>query len=107
MLIYAEEYPENVMVNEQPSFNEVGLEAYRLLEKTGIYVLRALSLYIGLEEFYFDKWIANGNSILRPIHYPPIKNEPKGAVRAGAHGDINLDNFINGSFCRRFTGFKK
>ncbi|MBT3920739.1 MAG: 2-oxoglutarate and iron-dependent oxygenase domain-containing protein, partial [Flavobacteriaceae bacterium] len=38
-----EKYPDNVNVSEQPSFNEVGLEAYRLLEKTGMYVLRALS----------------------------------------------------------------
>ncbi len=92
-----EKYPENVIVNEQPTYNEVGQEAYRLLEKTGIYVLRALSLYIGLDEFYYDKWVANGNSILRPIHYPPIIDEPKGAVRAGAHGDINLITLLMGA----------
>ena len=92
-----EEYPDNVLVNELPSFNKVGLEAYQLLEKTGIYVLRALSLYIGMDEFYYDKWVANGNSILRPIHYPPIQTEPKGAVRAGAHGDINLITLLMGA----------
>ena len=32
-----EKYPDNVYVTEQPSFNEVGLKAYRLLEKTGMY----------------------------------------------------------------------
>jgi len=92
-----ETYPNNIVVKEQPSFNTIGMEAYRMLEKTGIYVLRALSLYIGLDEFYYDKWIANGNSILRPIHYPPIINEPKGAVRAGAHGDINLITLLMGA----------
>ena len=92
-----EEYPKNVLVEEQPSFNEVGMEAYRQLEKTGIYILRALSLYIGLEETYFDYWVSNGNSILRPIHYPPITEEPKGAVRAGAHGDINLITLLMGA----------
>ena len=92
-----EEYPDNVLVNELPSFNKVGLEAYQLLEKTGVYVLRALSLYIGIDEFYYDKWVANGNSILRPIHYPPIQTEPKGAVRAGAHGDINLITLLMGA----------
>ena len=92
-----EEYPKNVLVKEQPSFNEVGFKAYRHLEKTGIYVLRALALYIGLEEEYFDKWATNGNSILRPIHYPPIVKEPKGAVRAGAHGDINLITLLMGA----------
>lgn len=92
-----EEYPENVHVDELKDFNHVGMEAYRMLEKTGIFVLRALALYIGLEEHYFDKWASNGNSILRPIHYPPIQEEPKGAVRAGAHGDINLITLLMGA----------
>ncbi|WP_298247278.1 2-oxoglutarate and iron-dependent oxygenase domain-containing protein [uncultured Christiangramia sp.] len=93
----SEEYPENVQVEELPDFNKIGMEAYRMLEKTGIYVLRALALYIGLEEHYFDHWASNGNSILRPIHYPPITEEPKGAVRAGAHGDINLITLLMGA----------
>jgi isopenicillin N synthase-like dioxygenase len=92
-----EEYPNNVEVAELPDFNKIGMEAYRMLEKTGIYVLRALALYIGVDEHYFDHWAANGNSILRPIHYPPITEEPKGAVRAGAHGDINLITLLMGA----------
>ena len=92
-----EEYPENTKVDELPKFNEVGMQAYKMLEKTGIYVLRALALYIGKEEHYFDHWASNGNSILRPIHYPPIETEPKGAVRAGAHGDINLITLLMGA----------
>ncbi|MGB6092343.1 MAG: 2-oxoglutarate and iron-dependent oxygenase domain-containing protein [Moheibacter sp.] len=90
-------YPENVEVSEVPQFNVAGKEAYQQLEKTGIYVLRALALYLGLDEFYFDDKVKNGNSILRPIHYPPIKEEPKGAVRAGAHGDINLITLLMGA----------
>ncbi|HZW77073.1 MAG TPA: 2-oxoglutarate and iron-dependent oxygenase domain-containing protein [Flavobacteriaceae bacterium] len=93
----SEVYPENVQVEELPDFNRTGMEAYRMLEKTGIYVLRALALYIGLDEFYFDYWANNGNSILRPIHYPPITQEPKDAVRAGAHGDINLITLLMGA----------
>ncbi len=92
-----EEYPDNVVVEELDDFNKTGMEAYRMLEKTGIYVLRALALYIGLDEYYFDHWASNGNSILRPIHYPPITEEPKGAVRAGAHGDINLITLLMGA----------
>ena len=95
---YANEYPENVTVSELPNFNSTGKEAYKMLEKTGIYVLRALALYIGLDEFYFDAYISEGNSILRPIHYPPITDEPKdGAVRAAAHGDINLITLLMGA----------
>jgi isopenicillin N synthase-like dioxygenase len=46
---------------------------------------------------YFDKYVINGNSILRPIYYPPIIGEPKGTVRAAAHGDINLITLLMGA----------
>ncbi|OUS19028.1 flavonol synthase [Nonlabens dokdonensis] len=92
-----DEYPDNVIVKELPEFNATGMKAYRMLEKTGIYVLRALALHIGIDEHYFDHWASNGNSILRPIHYPPITSEPDNAVRAGAHGDINLITLLMGA----------
>ncbi|WP_067034165.1 isopenicillin N synthase family dioxygenase [Allomuricauda sp. CP2A] len=91
------EYPDNVTVTELPEFNAVGKETYKMLEKTAQYVLRALALHLGLEETYFDEYIKNGNSILRPIHYPPITEEPKNAVRAAAHGDINLITLLMGA----------
>ena len=91
------EYPKNVFVEELPRFNEIGRKTYRLLEKTAKYVLRSLALHIGLEETYFDEYIHNGNSILRPIHYPPIQSEPKNAVRAASHGDINLITLLMGA----------
>jgi isopenicillin N synthase-like dioxygenase len=93
----AEEYPDNVEVKELPEFNVVGKETYKMLEKTAKYVLRALALHLGLQETYFDQYIHNGNSILRPIHYPPITQEPKDAVRAAAHGDINLITLLMGA----------
>ena len=91
------EYPENVIVSELPRFNEVGMEAYQRLEDTGREVLRAIALFLGLDENYFDKNIKHGNSILRPIHYPPITSEPKSAVRAGQHEDINLITLLIGA----------
>jgi len=91
------QYPENVIVKELPDFNSVGEETYKMLEKTAQYVLRALALHLDLEETYFDDYIKNGNSILRPIHYPPITEEPKNAVRAAAHGDINLITLLMGA----------
>ncbi|CAM2791465.1 isopenicillin N synthase family oxygenase [Chryseobacterium flavum] len=94
---YKSEYPDNVIVDELPKFNEVGKEAFQMLEKTGQYVLRALAIHLGLDEFYFDDKIAEGNSILRPIHYPPITEEPDDAVRAAAHGDINLITLLMGA----------
>lgn len=91
------EYPDNVTVNELPSFNKIGKETFKMLEKTAKYVLRALALHLDLEETYFDPYIRNGNSILRPIHYPPITKAPKNAVRAAAHGDINLITLLMGA----------
>ncbi len=94
------EYPDNVSVKELPKFNAIGEETYKMLEKTAKYVLRALALHLDLEETYFDEYIRNGNSILRPIHYPPITSEPKKAVRAAAHGDINLITLLMGAHGR-------
>jgi len=93
---YSAEYPDNVNVEELPQFNEVGKETFQKLEKTGKYVLRALALYLGLDELYFDNYISEGNSILRALHYPPITEEPDDAVRAAAHGDINLITLLMG-----------
>lgn len=95
--VLEEEYPDNVAVKELTSFNEVGKTTFKMLEKTAKYVLRALALHLDLKEDYFDAYIKNGNSILRPIHYPPITSEPKNAVRAAAHGDINLITLLMGA----------
>lgn len=94
---FKKEYPDNVIVDELSEFNKIGKETYKMLEKTAKYVLRALALHLGLDEIYFDEYIRNGNSILRPIHYPPITEEPKDAVRAAAHGDINLITLLMGA----------
>lgn len=94
------EYPENVWPQELPSFSEIGLEVYKSLEKTGVQMLRAIALYLGLPENYFDDKVKHGNSILRPIHYFPIENPdsvPADAVRAAEHGDINLITLLMGA----------
>jgi isopenicillin N synthase-like dioxygenase len=91
------EYPDNIWCDELPEFNKVGIEAYKQLEDSGKYMLRAIAIFLGLDEFYFDDKIKNGNSILRPIHYGPITVEPQNAVRAGAHEDINLITLLMGA----------
>ncbi len=95
-----EDYPDNLMVAELPEFNEVTLEIYRKLENIGINLLRAIAVYLGLDEHYFDDKVHNGNSILRTLHYFPIENPdavPADAVRAGAHEDINLITLLIGA----------
>ncbi len=92
------DYPDNMIVDEIPLFNTAGEKAFKALEETGKYMLRAMAIYLELDEDYFDKEILYGNSILRPIHYPPILNDPpEGAVRAGEHEDINLITLLMGA----------
>jgi isopenicillin N synthase-like dioxygenase len=94
------EYPDNVWPEEVPDFKEIALEVYRRLEKTGVQMLKAIALYLGLPENYFDDKVKHGNSILRPIHYFPIENPntvPADAVRAAEHGDINLITLLMGA----------
>lgn len=95
-----EELPENIWPEELPEFKEVTVEAYRTLEKAGQSMLKAIALYLGLNENYFEDKVRHGNSILRPIHYFPIENPdavPADAVRAAEHGDINLITLLMGA----------
>ncbi len=95
---YADVMAPNVWPQEVPAFHACGLGLYQALDQLGSRVLRALALHIGLPESYFDDKTNFGNSILRPIHYPPI---PAGQalpnVRAGAHEDINLITLLVGA----------
>lgn len=91
------EYPQNVQVKEVPQFTPTLFQAYRAFEKSGSALLQAIALYLGLDEHYFDNKIHNGNSILRAIHYPPITQEPKSAIRAEQHEDINLITLLVGA----------
>lgn len=90
-------YPKNVTVSEIPSFNPVAMNVYKVLEETGAHMLRAIALFLGLDEKYFEDEIKNGNSILRAIHYPPITNDPGDAVRSAEHEDINLITLLMGA----------
>lgn len=99
----ADVYPDNIWMNEVPTLQTVGSEVYRTFEQTGQNLLRAIALYLKLDEDYFDRKIHNGNSILRLLHYYPvddIKDVEEGAVRAAAHGDINLITLLMGGSAR-------
>ncbi|TAG05284.1 MAG: isopenicillin N synthase family oxygenase [Cytophagia bacterium] len=94
------EYPDNVFPDELPDLKNIGLEVYQTLENAGKNILRAIAIYLGLDENYFDSRVHNGNSILRAIHYYPIldiSNIADDAVRAAAHGDINLITLLMGA----------
>lgn len=92
-----EEYPANIDVKQVEGFNPTFEKAYRAFEQSGKALLQAIALYLRLDEHYFDEYVHNGNSILRAIHYPPITQEPKSAIRAEQHEDINLITLLVGA----------
>ena len=94
---YADVMPPNVWPREIQAFHEHGYALYDALDHLGSRVLRALALHIELPEHFFDEKTNFGNSILRPIHYPPITSENIPNVRAGAHEDINFITLLVGA----------
>jgi len=91
------EYPDNPIVSEVAEFSALGKQLYKAFESSGRHLLRAIALYLNLDENYFDDHIEKGNSILRSIHYPPITSEPDSAIRAEQHEDINLITLLVGA----------
>lgn len=87
----------NPEVSEVPEFMKLGTQLYRAFEASGASLLRAIALYLRLDEGYFDQYINDGMSILRAIHYPPITQEPASAIRAEQHEDINLITLLVGA----------
>ena len=93
-------YQPNIFPSEVPQFKKQTLHAYATLEKIGKNMLRAISLFLELDERHFENKVDKGISILRPLHYFPIENPSaiqEGAVRAAEHGDINLITLLMGA----------
>ncbi len=94
---YAEVMPPNLWPDEVPQFRDHAYGLFEALDALGSRVLSALALHIGLPEQYFADKTNFGNSILRPIHYPPITAPEVPNVRAGAHEDINFITLLVGA----------
>ncbi|QBB71348.1 isopenicillin N synthase family oxygenase [Pseudolysobacter antarcticus] len=94
---YADVMPPNIWPSEIADFQRYGYGLFDALDRLGSRVLHALALHIDLPENYFDDKTNNGNSILRPIHYPPITQLDIPNVRAGAHEDINFITLLVGA----------
>jgi isopenicillin N synthase-like dioxygenase len=93
----ADVMPPNVWPEEVPGFREIGYRLFSQLDALGGRMLSALALHIGLPADYFADKTDQGNSILRPIHYPPITTPDVPNERAGAHEDINLITLLVGA----------
>lgn len=96
-MVSPEAYPDNVKVSVPEDFNMLFQQAFRAFEVSGAALLSAIAIHLQLGETYFDEHIYLGNSILRAIHYPPILHEPKSAIRAEQHEDINLITLLVGA----------
>ena len=96
-MVSPEAYPDNVKVTVPDDFNILFHQAYRAFEVSGAALLSAIAIHLCLGETYFNQHIDLGNSILRAIHYPPILDEPKSAIRAEQHEDINLITLLVGA----------
>jgi isopenicillin N synthase-like dioxygenase len=94
---FADVMAPNLWPTEVPDFKRYGYGLFEALDALGTRVLRALALHIGLPEDYFEDKTDLGNSILRPIHYPPITQDDIPNVRAGAHEDINFITLLVGA----------
>ena len=94
---YAADMPPNLWPEEVPGFRQGAYRLYQALDALGSKVLSALALHIGLPADWFVDKTDCGNSILRPIHYPPITAHDIPNVRSGAHEDINLITLLVGA----------
>jgi isopenicillin N synthase-like dioxygenase len=87
---YRQEYPANVWPGEIPEIRQPTQLLYSSLERVAENLLRALAEYFDMPRETFASMMEVGNSILRVIHYPPVRADQAPAVRAAAHEDINL-----------------
>ncbi|MBM4013744.1 MAG: isopenicillin N synthase family oxygenase [Planctomycetes bacterium] len=94
----------NLWPDEVLGFQSAQLALFAELERLGSALLSALAPTLGLPIDWFARRIAQGNSILRSIHYPPLPAAGAtgadllgAAVRAAAHEDINLITLLVGS----------
>ncbi|MEP6868077.1 MAG: 2-oxoglutarate and iron-dependent oxygenase domain-containing protein [Novosphingobium sp.] len=89
--------PRNVWPDYPPGFRETFEQLYAAFDHTGALILSRIAVYLGLDEHWFDPAIDQGNSVLRLLHYPPVADTAGGAIRAGAHEDINLITLLLGA----------
>lgn len=87
---YRGEIPRNVFPEEAPAFRAAMLALFAAQEALALRLLGAVGEFLGVPEGTFDALAAEGNSVLRVIHYPDVGGAEPGQVRAAAHEDINL-----------------
>jgi isopenicillin N synthase-like dioxygenase len=93
---YRSSMPDNIWPAGDPEFKRAALGLWESFDAMGRKLLEAIAVYLGLPQHWFDDKVGEGNSVLRVIHYPPLKEGATG-VRAGAHEDINVITLLLGA----------
>lgn len=86
----------NVWPARPEGFRETFVELFAAFDRAGGRLLSAIARHLGLAPDWFEPAVADGNSVLRLLHYPPIPADAEG-VRAEAHEDINLITLLLGA----------
>ncbi len=86
----------NIWPDQPEGFRETFVELFAAFDTAGDKLLSAIAVHLGLAPDWFDHAVADGNSVLRLLHYPPVTEDAPN-VRAGAHEDINLITLLLGA----------
>ena len=89
--------PPNVWPTAPSGFAETFKPLFQAFEAVGAQILAHVADHLGLASNWFGPAVADGNSVLRLLHYPPVSGSPGASIRAGAHEDINLITLLLGA----------
>lgn len=88
----------NIWPAEVEGFRETMTALFGAFETAGGRVLEAIALHLGRPRDFFADSVADGNSVMRLLHYPPLgEGAPEGAIRAAGHEDINTITLLLGA----------
>ena len=93
---FADHMPPNVWPTHPTEFRRVFTSLFAEFDRVGAMLLSAIATYLKLDRDWFVGPVADGNSVLRLLHYPPVSADAPG-IRAGAHEDINLITLLLGA----------
>lgn len=87
----------NLWPDRPAGFRDTFSALFAEFDRVGALLLDRIALDLGLAEDWFRPVVAGNNSVLRLLHYPPVDETAGGAIRAGAHEDINLITLLLGA----------
>lgn len=93
---YSAQMAPNVWPTETPGFKEDLSALYAAFDALGATILKAIARHLKQPDDFFVPTVKDGNSILRLLHYPPVKPGAVG-LRAEAHEDINTITLLLGA----------